>query len=143
MKSRHAQAHMRAAFNYAQLSYAKRKQVGCLIVKDNTPIAIGWNGMAAGEDNCCEYTDDNGNLKTKPDVIHAEDNALRKLTRSHESAAGATAFVTLAPCTLCSTRMVDARIAKVYYCEEYPTSQPGIDYLRSHGVEVEQLALEE
>lgn len=138
MKTRHAQAHMRTAYNYAQLSYAVRKQVGCVIIKDNNPISVGWNGMPSGEDNCCE----DENNKTKPEVIHAEDNALRKLTRSHESASGAIAFVTLAPCLLCSVRLVDARIAKVYYVETYPTSQTGIDYLIRHGVAVEQLTLE-
>ena len=81
------------------------------------------------------------NNKTKPEVIHAEDNALRKLTRRNESGVGATAFVTLAPCMLCATRMRDAGITKVYYAEMYPTSQPGIDYLRSQGIEVEQLSL--
>ncbi len=94
--------------------------------------------MAAGEDNCCE--DQNG--KTKPEVIHAEDNCLRKLTRNHESAVGATVFVTLAPCLLCSSRLVDAQIAKVYYAEYYPTSQPGIDYLVRKGIEVELLTIE-
>ncbi len=133
---------MRTAHNYAALSHGKRAQVGCIIVKDDSIIGIGWNGMPPGEDNCCEYTDEQGNLKTKPEVIHAEDNALRKLTRSHESAIGATAFVTLAPCLLCSMRLVDARVSKVYYCEYYPTSQPGIDYLLRHGVAVEQLKQE-
>lgn len=138
MKKRHINAHMSVAFQYATLSYAKRKQVGCVIVKDNNPIAIGWNGMPIGQDNCCE----DENNKTKPEVIHAEDNALRKLTRSNESGVGATAFVTLAPCMLCAVRMRDAGISKVYYAEMYPTSQPGIDYLRSNGIEVEQLVKE-
>lgn len=142
MKHRHALAHMKAAHGYADLSYGQRAKVGCVIVKDDTPIAIGWNGMPPGEDNCCEYTDEQGNLRTKPEVVHAEDNALRKLTRSHESAAGATAFVTLAPCLFCSQRLVDARISKVFYGEYYPTSQPGIDYLLRHGVQVEQLKIE-
>lgn len=138
MKQRHAIAHMKAAYNYAQLSYATRKQVGCIIVKNDNIISHGWNGMPTGEDNCCE---DEHN-KTKPEVIHAEDNALRKLTRSHESAAGATVFCTLAPCQPCASKLVDAHVAKVYYCEYYPTSQPGIDYLLRKGVEVEQLVLE-
>lgn len=138
MKPRHAKTHMMVAYQFAKLSYAKRKQVGCVIVKDDSIIGIGWNGMPSGEDNCCE----DENNKTKPEVIHAEDNCLRKLTKSHESALGASAFVTLAPCMLCATRMRDAGIAKVYYAEMYPTSQPGIDFLRKNGIEVEQLTIE-
>lgn len=95
--------------------------------------------MPAGENNCCEGADG----KTLPEVIHAEDNALRKLIRSHESAVGATVFVTLAPCLPCSSRLIAAQISAVYYCEYYPTSQPGIDYLKRNGVLVEQLSLEE
>lgn len=138
MKQKHAEAHMKSAYVYAALSHSTRKHVGCVIVKNDTPIAIGWNGMAPGQDNCCE--DENG--KTKPDCIHAEDNALRKLIRSHESAVGATVFVTLAPCLLCSTRLVAAQIQTVYYCEYYPTSQPGLDYLSRNGVTFQQFVLE-
>lgn len=137
MKYKHALAHMRTAFNYAGQSYAKRKQVGCIIVKDNSIISIGWNGMPAGENNCCE--DENG--KTKPEVIHAEDNALRKLTKSHESAVGAVVFTTLLPCMSCSSRLVDAKVSKVYYSEFKNKHQTSIDYLSRHGVEVEQLLL--
>jgi len=139
MKIKHAQAHMKSAYVYAALSHSTRKHVGCVIVKNDTPIAIGWNGTMPGEDNCCE--DANG--KTKPEVIHAEDNSLRKLIRSHESAIGATVFVTLAPCLPCSTRLVSAQVSEVYYCEYYPTSQPGIDYLIRNGIKCEQLSIDE
>jgi len=139
MKTTHAQAHMKTAYNYASLSYATRRKVGCVIVKDDSIISIGWNGVPAGEDNCCE--DENG--KTKATVIHAEDNCLRKLTRSHESAVGASVFVTLAPCELCAPRLVEAKVSKVYYCEYKPKHQVGIDFLLRNGVEVEQMVLQE
>lgn len=133
---------MKTAFTFADLSYAVRARVGCIIVKDDNIISHGWNGMPPGEDNCCEDILPDGSLKTKPECIHAEDNALRKLTRSNESAAGAIVFNTLAPCLPCSARLVDARVSTVYYCHEYLTSQPGLDYLRRKGVVVEQLVLE-
>lgn len=135
MKKEHIHAHMRTAYNYANLSHAIRRKVGCVIIKEDSIISIGWNGSPSGEDNCCE--DENG--KTKPETIHAEDNALRKLTRSHENAVGATVFITLAPCKLCAPRLVEARISKVYYSEYKAKHQPGIDYLLSRGIEVEQL----
>lgn len=134
MKEKHKHAHMHAAFGYAELSYCKRKQVGCVIVKDDTPIAIGYNGTPSGEENVCE--DENG--KTKPNVIHAEDNALRKLTRSHESSIGAHVFVTMAPCRRCAEKLRDARVAKVYYAEVYQ-GEDGLDYLNEHGIETELL----
>ena len=54
MKQKFIDAHMKAAEVYAQLSSAKRLQVGCVVVKDNTIIGIGYNGMPAGWDNNCE-----------------------------------------------------------------------------------------
>ena len=139
MKKKHANAHMRAAYVYADLSYCKRKKVGCVIVKNNTPIAIGFNGTPSGEENNCE--DEFGN--SKPNVIHAEDNALRKLTRSHESSQGAIVFVTAAPCLRCAEKLTDAQVSKVYYAEVYhgATSAIGLDHLHKHGIETELLEL--
>ena len=85
---------MRVAEETAALSYANRLQVGCIIVKDNRILSIGYNGTPAGWDNCCEdiiteYDDnlkcDKVSTKTKSIVIHAESNALTKLCQSHDS----------------------------------------------------------
>ena len=54
MKQKFIKAHMQAASVYAQLSTAQRLQVGCVIVKDNTIIGIGYNGMPSGWNNNCE-----------------------------------------------------------------------------------------
>lgn len=140
MKDKHATAHMKAAFVYAELSYCKRKQVGCVIVKNDTVIAIGYNGTPSGEENCCE--DENGN--SKANIIHAEDNALRKLVRSHESSEEAIVFITAAPCVRCAEKLTDARIKKVYYAETYESVHGGglgLDHLHNHGVETELLKI--
>ena len=134
MKEKHAKAHMRAAYVYADLSYCQRRKVGCVVIKHDSIIAIGYNGPPSGEDNICEDTSGN----TKPNVIHAEDNALRKLTRRSESAEGSIVFVTTAPCVLCASRLVDAGVSTVYYDDVYRNTE-GIEYLKNHGVEVFQL----
>ena len=54
LPSKFANAHMKAAEVYSQLSSAVRLQVGCVVVKDNTIIGIGYNGMPSGWDNNCE-----------------------------------------------------------------------------------------
>ena len=41
---------------WGQLSHAKRKQVGCLVVKDSRIISDGYNGTPHGFDNNCEFT---------------------------------------------------------------------------------------
>jgi len=126
---------MEVAHVYAKLSHCTRRKVGCLLVKDDSPIAFGYNGTPKGEDNCCECDG-----VTKVEVIHAEDNALRKLTRSTESAVGATMFVTTAPCILCAPRIVDAKIKEVYYGEVY-RNDDGIEYLKKHGIPTYKLVV--
>jgi len=137
MKQREKELYMDIAFRVAEMSRCNRKRVGCVIVKNNNIISFGWNGTPAGDDNACEDC----NNSTKPNVIHAEDNALRKLTRSNESSDGATVFLTCAPCTRCSERMSDAKIKKVYYAELYESSSHGLglEYLEMHNVEIELL----
>jgi len=55
MNNRIKQAYMDVATRFSELSYAKRLKVGCIIVKDNRIISIGYNGTPAGWDNQCEY----------------------------------------------------------------------------------------
>jgi len=137
MKQKHALAHMRAAYVYATLSYCKRRQVGCVIVKDDTIIAIGYNGTNPGEENICE--DDGGN--SKPNVVHAEDNALRKLIRSPSNATDSTVFVTTCPCVGCARRLAAAGVSTVYYDEIYKNTE-GLDYLKDRGIEVQHIHVE-
>lgn len=126
---------MNAAYVYADLSYAKRRQVGCVVVQDDRIISIGYNGTPSGEDNCCE---DEHNV-TLPSVIHAEDNAIRKLNDASITPSDqAVLFVTTAPCRRCSDLILNANIRKVVYDEIYHSSE-GISHLQAHGVVVEQI----
>ena len=125
---------MKVAETYASLSSAKRLQVGAIVVKDNRVISIGYNGMPSGWDNVCE--DDN--YKSKPEVLHAETNAIAKLARSNESGSGAAMFVTHAPCLDCAKLIFQSGISKVYYRNTYRESF-GIDFLEKSNIDVEQI----
>lgn len=133
---------MRTAENYAQLSYARRLQVGAIVVKDNRVISIGYNGTPSGWDNNCEnetYLDDfHIEMKTKPEVIHAEANAIAKLARSNESGEGADMFITHAPCMECAKMIYSSGIKRVYYKDLYRSSD-GIDFLHKCGIGTEQV----
>jgi dCMP deaminase len=144
---------MKAAEVYSQLSSARRLQVGCVVVKDNTIIGIGYNGMPSGWDNDCEkrsytnidpkwqYLDEDGStysLVTRPEVLHAESNALAKVARSTNSSEGASVFVTHAPCLDCSKMMYQAGINSVYYRSSYRDTS-GVDFLKECNIEVKQI----
>ena len=131
---------MRTAETFAELSHARRLHVGAIVVKDDRIISIGYNGMPSGWDNNCEVCvsiDDVGNptLKSKPEVLHAESNAIAKLAKSNESGNDATLFVTHSPCLECAKLIYQSGISTVYYKDNY-RSNDGIEFLQKSNVEV-------
>mgnify|MGYP006287950437 CR=1 FL=1 len=153
MKQKFVDAFMDVAERFAQLSSAKRLQVGAIIVKDDRIISIGYNGMPAGWTNECEReiiehvqpapgdeyeTKHTGIFVTKDEVIHAEANAIAKLAKSTESGKDATMFLTHAPCIHCAKQIFTAGINHVYYRNSYRNND-GLDFLRNCNVEVEQV----
>jgi dCMP deaminase len=143
MKKKLVDAYMKTAETFAELSHAKRLHVGAIVVKDDRIISIGYNGMPAGWDNNCEdvaeqHEDGGTVLKTKPEVLHAETNAIAKLARSNESGLDADIFITHAPCLDCAKLIYQSGIRRVWYGTEYLNSA-GPDFLRKSGVEVNQV----
>jgi len=153
IKEKYLGAYMKTARVFAELSTAKRKQVGAVVVKDNRIISIGYNGMPSGWTNDCEDKIDlpqreispgivdlafRYELRTKPEVLHAESNAIAKLARSTESGDGASMFITCAPCLYCAKMIYQSGIQEVFYGEEYRDSR-GIDFLNKCGISVKQL----
>jgi len=171
MKQKFIDLYMDFARRVAKLSYARRLQVGAVIVKDDTVISYGYNGMPAGWDNNCEdvewcssggwlspieieegwphegeYTDIDGNrmkgryrLKTKPEVLHAERNALDKLAkRGGVGGNEAFMFLTHAPCLECAKSIFSAGIKEVYYDNDY-RSTDGIYFLKKCSVKIEKI----
>lgn len=151
---------MDVAERFSKLSSAKRLQVGAIIVKDDRIISIGYNGMPSGWDNNCEFTifvtkyeaqgydmlaqgyteTEKGNwtrLKTKPEVLHAESNAIAKLACSSESGKGAAMFVTHQPCLECAKLIYQSGIAAVYFKEPYRLDA-GLHFLKKCGLTVVQ-----
>lgn len=144
---------MQTAHIFAELSHARRLKVGAIVVKDDRIISIGYNGTPAGWPNDCEdeafetITQEIDNttvtttrkiLKTKPEVLHAESNAIAKLARSIESGLGAAIFITHSPCLECAKLIYQSGIQQVYYQEKYRDDQ-GLDFLQASGVDVEQV----
>ena len=160
MKEKLKQAYMKTAETFAELSHARRLHVGAIVVKDDRIISIGYNGMPSGWDNNCEdveYTYDLRDtffsskdwkfnsetkqyyrLKTKPEVLHAETNAIAKLARSNESGLGAILFVTHAPCLDCAKLVYQSGISSVYYRNSY-RDDTGLDFLQKAGLHVEKI----
>ena len=138
MKEKFKRAYMQTARTFAELSSAQRLHVGAIIVKDDRIISIGYNGMPSGWSNVCEDVTEDGTLKTKPEVLHAEMNSLMKLAKSNDSGNQASMFVTHSPCLECAKGIYQAGIAEVYYGEEY-RSADGIEFLKKCGIKIEKI----
>ena len=150
MKEKFVRLYMDWATRLAELSHARRLHVGAVVVKDDTVISYGYNGMPAGWDNDCEdpvlkkvgVAPDGHDLvelelKTKPEVLHAESNAIAKLAKSNNSGNRADLFVTHSPCLDCAKLIFQSGISRVYYGENY-RDDAGIKFLEKSGVEVIQ-----
>jgi len=157
MKQKLLNAYMKTAETFAECSTAVRLHVGAIVVKEDRIISIGYNGMPSGWDNNCEdkiYCDDGDSLEqqlpkesniwknyklvTKPEVLHAETNAIAKLAKSNESGLGATMFITHAPCLDCAKLIYQSGIGHVLYRNSYRDTN-GIDFLKKAGMKVEKV----
>jgi dCMP deaminase len=153
--------YMQTAYQFAKLSYAERRKVGCVIVKDNQLISFGYNGMPHGFENRCEedqvryydnpdhamtlmdkgYTCEDGCCSkevTRREVLHAESNAIMKVAKSTMSCIGAELYTTTCPCFDCAKLIIQAGISKVYYSEDY-RDMSGVELLERAGIEVEHV----
>jgi dCMP deaminase len=137
MKNRLKNAYMITAYIFANLSYAKRLKVGCIIVKDERILSIGYNGTPSGWSNECEI-EKQGKLISKDEVIHAEANCLGKLGKCNDSSKDADMFITHSPCIYCAKLIYVAGIRAVYFKEEF-RDLSSLDFLRMCGIHVEQL----
>ena len=156
--------YMQMAYQTAKLSYAQRRRVGCIIVKDEQIVSYGYNGTPHGFDNQCEeietrYYDnpdvaaileDNGWIMpndnsctchryiTKREVLHAESNAITKLAKSTMTSNGADLYTTTAPCFDCAKLIIQAGIKRVYYSEDY-RDMSGVELLNKSNIEVKEV----
>lgn len=133
-QEKYDRAYLRMAKEWAKLSHCKRKQVGSLIVKNNTIVSDGYNGTPSGFTNACE--DEYGN--THWYVLHAEANAILKVAKSTQNAEGATLYVTLSPCKECSKLIIQAGIKRVVFLDQYKDDS-GTQFLKEFGIDVKHI----
>jgi dCMP deaminase len=95
-------------------SPCERLQVGCVLVKNNRLISMGYNGFLGG----CEHKSivrDNHEQAT----IHAEINAVTDAAKRGVSIDGAEAYVTHYPCLNCFKALASSGVKKIYYNTDY------------------------
>ena len=144
---------IKIALEIANHSTCCRKQVACLLVKNNVIISTGYNGTPSGQKHCNEYF--TPSMISRPDFmekhrifsnryeVHSEQNAIAQAAKNEVNPEGATAYVTLSPCLSCAKLLITAGIKKVFYYEKYDRDTSGIDLLKEANIQVERITLKE
>jgi dCMP deaminase len=123
-------SYMNIAEEISKRSYANRLKVGAILVKDNSIISDGYNGMPYYFDNSCET-----NNVTNLEVLHAESNAIAKIAKSNQSSEGSTLYVTASPCIECAKLIIQCGIKNVYFNYRY-RNLDGIELLKKAKIKV-------
>ena len=130
--------YLRMAEIWSENSYCRRRKVGALIVKNKMIISDGYNGTPSGFENICE---DENNV-TKPYVLHAEANAITKITHSSNGSDRATMYITDSPCIECAKLIIQSGIKRVVFCKKYRLDE-GANLLKRVNIEVVYIDYEE
>ncbi len=125
---------MRIAETVAQESHAVNYKVGAVFVKDNRIVATGINGMPSGFNNKCE--DENGT--TRPEVTHAEINAIIFAAKSGIQLNGTDVYCTLSPCSACAAALSTLGIRNFYYRTTYRNTD-GLSVLADLNIPAEKV----
>lgn len=149
--------YMDIAKRTAELSYCERAKVGCIAVKDGNILGFGYNGTPSGWENVCELVDSLPNwadnidqikeedrkhyvtYKTKPEVLHAEQNLICKAARDGHSLKGSTLYCTMMPCVTCAILIIQSGITRVVVDENYKCDKGYLaltSELNKHPIEV-------
>lgn len=111
-----------------------RKQVGCVIVKNRTIIATGYNGSLPNQPHCIDddcFLLDNHCIRT----IHAETNAINQAAKNGVSLEDAIIYCTLEPCWYCFKNIISVGIKQIYYKESYGSKNKlYLDYIANKNI---------
>jgi dCMP deaminase len=123
---------MEFTVNLSLRSEDERLKVGCVVTDENLEkiLGFGWNGGARKQSDQPESLEEG-----KSNLIHAEINALIK---TDYSIPNKIVFLTHSPCRVCAKVMVNAKIKKLYYLNDY-RDLSALDILKDAGIMVERL----
>ena len=91
-----------------------RLKVGCVIVKNNRLISMGYNGFLAGTDHRSIIR-----WGHEQATIHAEINAITDAAKRGVSIDDAEAYITHYPCINCFKALASSGVKKIYYQVDY------------------------
>lgn len=91
-----------------------RLKVGCVLVKDNRLISMGYNGFLGGCEHISIMRDDHEQA-----TIHAEINSITDAAKRGVSVQDSVAYITHYPCLNCFKALASSGIKTVFYASDY------------------------
>jgi dCMP deaminase len=127
----------------AERSTCRRHHMGAIAVRDKHILSTGYNGAAAGLQDCLEL----GCLRDELGIpsgerheicraIHAEQNVIIQAALHGVGLEDCTIYCTHTPCVLCAKMMVNSRIKRLVSFGRY-NDETFRDLFREAGIEVE------
>lgn len=126
----------------AKRSTCVRRKIGAVIVKDKNIVSTGYNGSPTDTAHCLdigcmreEQKIASGTMHEKCRALHGEMNAILQCAKHGKSCDGATIYVNMQPCIICSKMIINAGIKKVIYKGDYP-DEDSLTMLNEAGIEI-------
>jgi dCMP deaminase len=103
---------LKLAKEVASWSIDPSTKVGCVLVKEKRVISTGYNGFPK---NISDDFDRLMDREQKYEItVHAEVNAVTTAALHGVSTEGASAYITLMPCSRCASVLINAGVNAVY-----------------------------
>jgi dCMP deaminase len=99
-------------------SSCQRLHVGCVIVKNNRIISMGYNGFISGAPHKSRIVDGH-----EQSTIHSEINAITDCARRGVSLESTKIYITHFPCVNCFKCIAGCGIKEIIYNEDYNNNQ--------------------
>jgi dCMP deaminase len=120
--------YMKMAYLVSTRSTCVKRQVGCVITKDNLQVSAGYNGSPSKIEHCTLETCLRKNIPSGEKLqmcraCHSEMSAISQAARKGISTEGAYLYCTTFPCLYCAKAIVNAGITQIFYCESYGEDQ--------------------
>ncbi len=148
MKEKHIRIRIEQCLALAKASNCPRRKFGAMLLdpERNVVLMDGYNGGPRGGGELCGdtvcYRDTMGvqsGTRMEIGCHHAEMNVICNCAASGVPTKGAWLFVTGEPCTMCAKLVHHAGIKRVIVVGGGYAGANGVNYLRSHGVDVENV----
>ena len=148
MKPKHIQIRIEQCLALAKASNCPRRKFGALLLdpRRNVILMDGYNGGPRGGGELCGgdvcFRDTMGvksGTRMEIGCHHAEMNVVCNCAASGVATRGAWLIVTGEPCMMCAKMIHHAGIERVIVVTKGYAGENGLDYLRAHGVEIQEV----